>query len=118
MVLDLLTMVSLYYLILVTLTTQLNVLLLTTAVTVAVPALLPITSPEEETVHTLGLLLRHVIASVAPITSKVYLSYCSSVMFDLLIASECTVQLASTLLLLLITNTSAVPGPTVVITPF
>ena len=54
----------------------------------AVPAFLPITSPDEETVHTLGLLLLHVILLVVPMTSSVYLSYCSRVMLDLLIASE------------------------------
>ena len=106
-----------YYLILVTVTTQLKVLLLTVAVTVVVPALLPITSPEEDTVHTLGLLLLHVILSSVPITSRLYLSYCSILILDVLIASEWTVQEASTPLLLLITNTSAVPGPTVVMTP-
>ena len=83
---------------LVTLTVQLNVLLLTTAVIVAIPAFRPITSPEEETVHTLGLLLLHVILLSVPITatsqdgnnitSNVYLSYCSRVILDLLIASE------------------------------
>ena len=61
---------------------------LTVAVTVVVPALLPITSPEEDTVHTLGLLLLHVILLSVPITSNVYLSYCSRVILDLLIASE------------------------------
>ena len=65
---------------LVTLTVQLNVLLLTTAVIVAIPAFRPITSPEEETVH--------VILLSVPITSNVYLSYCSRVILDLLIASE------------------------------
>ena len=90
---------------------------LTVAVTVVVPALLPITSPEEDTVHTLGLLLLHVILSSVPITSRLYLSYCSILILDVLIASEWTVQEASTPLLLLITNTSAVPGPTVVMTP-
>lgn len=81
---------------LVTLTVQLNVLLLTTAVIVAIPAFRPITSPEEETVHTLGLLLLHVILLSVPITSNVYLSYCSRVILDLLIASEWTIQLDST----------------------
>ena len=73
---------------LVTLTVQLNVLLLTTAVIVAIPAFRPITSPEAETEHTLGLLLLHVILLSVPITSNVYLSYCSRVILDLLIASE------------------------------
>ena len=102
---------------LVTLTTQLSVLSFTTAVIVAVPAFLPITSPDEETVHTLGLLLLHVILLVVPMTSSVYLSYCSRVMLDLLIASEWTVHVDSTPAPSLITYTSAVPGPTVVITP-
>ena len=43
------------FLMLVTVTVQLSVLLWTVAVTVAVPARLPITSPDDETVHTLGL---------------------------------------------------------------
>ena len=109
-----------YYLgILVTLTVHVIVLLCVTAVTVVVPAFLAITCPLELIVQTLGLLLRHTILSSVsvPRTSSQYESYCSSVIYDLLSPKAWTVHVDDTPFAVLSHTTSAVPGPTVVITP-